>query len=88
MYIPLSLLSLQQKNLTSSEHNLLNAICIRANQENEYSYSIAALCMDTSLDRKTVIATLEKLCLKKLIRNTGKMTGKTRSIIVYEITIN
>jgi hypothetical protein len=48
---------------------------------------IQTLTDKTSLNRKTVISMLEKLCADELLIDTGKRTGATKQIPVYRLPI-
>jgi pyocin large subunit-like protein len=87
MSIELVNLSFQQKNLTSSEHSILNVLCFRANDKNECWPSSKSLQESTSLDKKTVYKALVNLSNKGLIVKTGEMKGKTKSTPVYKISL-
>jgi Helix-turn-helix domain len=47
--------------------------------------SQAALCAESELDRKTVIASMRRLVSLGLIRDTGDRKGSTRQIVVFEL---
>lgn len=51
----------------------------------EYYQSIASLCAETALNRKTVIKSLQSLCEAGLISDTGKRAGDTKQVVVYQI---
>ena len=65
----------------------LTLICIadNANHCNEAWPSLDALIAKTSLDRKTVIASLDALEAAGLIFDTGKRAGSTHQVKVYRI---
>lgn len=48
---------------------------------------IQTLTDKTSLNRKTIISMLEKLCADELLIDTGKRTGATKQIPVYRLPI-
>lgn len=82
-------LSLKQTDLTSSEQLILMILAHRANDENQECWpSIRSIVSDSKLDRKTVQSGLVSLEQKKLICKTGSMTGKTRRVPVYKLTLN
>ena len=56
----------------STEKFVLIAMANRANASGELWSSVAQICEDTLLNRKTVLATLKDLCSQKLIADTGK----------------
>jgi hypothetical protein len=47
--------------------------------------SMAQLAADTSQDRKTVLASVQRLVADNLLRDTGERVGSTRQIAVYQI---
>lgn len=51
----------------------------------EYFQSIASLCEETALNRKTVIRSLKALCESGFISDTGKRVGDTKQVVVYQI---
>lgn len=67
----------------ASSKFVLVALANYANEDREAYPSISALCDTTCLDRKTVIACLDKLCALHLIRDTGKRKGFTSQVKVY-----
>ena len=83
-------LSFKQKNLSSSEHSVLNVLAYRANtnERNECWPSIKSLCESTSLNEKTIQLALFSLIAKNLISKTGEMKGKTKRTPVYKLTLN
>lgn len=87
MSIDLVNLSFKQKDLSSSEHSILNVLSFRADDNNECWPSAKSLCESTSLDKKTVYKCLMSLCDKKLIIKTGELKGKTKSTPVYKIIL-
>jgi hypothetical protein len=46
--------------------------------------SLAAICEKTGLDRKTVISALDKLEVSGFLKDSGKRTGRTGQIKVYQ----
>lgn len=89
MCIKLVNLSHKLKGLSSSEHSVLNVLAFRADEtSNECWPSIKSLCESTSLNDKTVQASLLSLIKKNKIINTGKKAGKTQRVIVYKLNLN
>jgi len=89
MSIDLVNLSLKQKNLTSSEHSILNVLAFRADDiTHECWPSAKSLCESTSQDKKTIYKSLISLCEKNLIVKTGAMKGRTKSTPVYKLTLS
>lgn len=75
-----------KKGMKSAEKFVLVAMARRAGNElAEYYQSTQALCSETSLDRKTVIKSLKSLCESGFISDTGKRTGDTKQVVVYQI---
>lgn len=89
MSIDLVNLSFVQKNLSSSEHSILNILSFRANDDYfECWPSIASLKESSSLDRKTILKVIQSLIDKKLIEKTGEMRGKTKSTPVFKVLLS
>ena len=88
MSIDLVNLSHKQKNLSSSEHSILNVMAHRANDNHECWPSANSLYESTSLDKKTIYKCLISLSEKNLIIKTGEMKGKTKSTPVYKLTLS
>ncbi|MEG0906814.1 MAG: helix-turn-helix domain-containing protein, partial [Cellulosilyticaceae bacterium] len=59
----------------------------RANKENECFPSVARVCEDTCLDRKTVLNTINDLISLGIISDTGDRKGATRQVRVLKINI-
>ena len=60
----------------------------RANASGELWSSVAQICEDTLLNRKTVLAALKDLCSQKLIADTGERKGSTGQIKVYKLILD
>ncbi len=89
MCIDLVNISHKLKGLSSSEHSILNVMAFRANKEtHECHPSAKSLCESTSQDKKTVYKSLISLSDKKLIIDTGKKAGKTKSVPVYKLNLS
>ncbi|MCQ8119829.1 helix-turn-helix domain-containing protein [Methylomonas rosea] len=75
-----------QQGISSAEKFILVAMAKRAgNDLAEYFQSIASLCEETALNRKTAIKSLKALCESGLISDTGKRVGDTKQVVVYQI---
>lgn len=75
-----------QQGISSTEKFILIAMAKRAgNNLAEYFQSIASLCEETALNRKTVIKSLKALCESGFISDTGKRVGDTKHVVVYQI---
>jgi len=82
-------ISLKLKGLSSSEHSILNVMAFRADKETQECHpSAKSLCESTSQDKKTVYKALISLSDKKLIIDTGKKAGKTKSVPVYKLNLS
>lgn len=72
----------------ASDKLILLAFADRHNDETGFAYpSIAWLCEFSSLNRKTVIAAVERLEGAGHLSDTGKRTGATRQIKVYQVNV-
>jgi len=47
--------------------------------------AVSTICRKTSLERKTVIGALDKLCSMNLIRDSGRRMGRTNQVKVYQL---
>lgn len=65
----------------------LTLLCLAnyANHDGLAYPSVAKLCLDTSLDRKTVLAALKRLVEGGWIADTGKRAGHTKGVVVYRM---
>ena len=77
--------ALAQQGLRSSEKFVLLVLANRANAEWLCWPSLAALQSDTCLNRKTIIAALERLSEHGLIIDNEERKGRTNQIIVYRV---
>ena len=77
--------ALAQEDLRSSEKFVLLVLANRANAEWLCWPSLAALESDTCLNRKTIIAALERLSEHGLIIDNEERKGRTNQIIVYRV---
>lgn len=67
---------------------VLLAYAERHNDETGYAYpSVAWLVEFSSLDRKTVLASVDRLVEAGLLTDTGKRAGATRQIKVYSVNV-
>lgn len=68
---------------------VLIALADRHNEEEDIAWpSVAWLCEFTGADRKTIIASLDRLEALGLIADTGKRFGKTKQVKGYSLAIN
>lgn len=75
-----------QQGISSAEKFILVAMAKRAgNDLVEYYQSIASLCEETALNRKTAIKSLKALSESGFISDTGKRVGDTKQVVVYQI---
>lgn len=73
----------------ASDKLVLLALADRHNTEHELSYpSLAWLCDFSSLDRKTVVASLDRLEAAGHITDSGTRVGKTKQIKAYRLNLN
>lgn len=78
-------MSFDVKNLSSSEHSVLNVLAFRAHDNNECWTSVKLLCEYTSLDKKTVYKVLSSLSSKRIIQKTGKIIPSAE--YVYKLNL-
>lgn len=74
-----------QQGLRPGEKLILLSLADRAGEDMTCFPSKKRLHDDTGLDRKTIIASLETLVQKGLIKDTGKRCGKTGQIRVFQL---
>lgn len=79
--------SFQQNIKPSSVKFVLVALCDYTNEVGLAYPSIARLCEKTSLNRKTVLSALSKLCDLGYLVDTGERKGATSQVRVYQITV-
>ena len=72
--------------ITSTEKLFLLACADRAGEAHECWPSLARLCADTSLDRKTIIKVRQSVIDKKLMEYTGSFQGHSGQIPVMRLT--
>ncbi|MBY5961920.1 helix-turn-helix domain-containing protein [Marinobacter nauticus] len=77
----------QQQNLKASEKLVLLAIADRAGENHTAHPSIKRLELDTCLNRKTIIRSLDHLELIGLLLPTGEKVGRTRQVKVYQLSM-
>jgi Helix-turn-helix domain len=79
----------KQQGITSSTKFVLVALADYASKENQESFpSIQTLCKKTSLNRKTILASIARLIETGYIRDTGRRKGRTKSIPVYQLLLS
>jgi DNA replication protein DnaD len=88
MSYELTTLSFEQKNLSLSEHSILNILAFRANENGECWPSVKSLIQNSSADRKTVIKSIQCLINKNLLKKTGELKGRTKSVPVYKLMLS
>ena len=88
MSYDLTIIALQQKNISSSEKHVLTLLAFRANDEAKTWPSAKTITKETNLDKKTVYQCLIKLEEKNLIKKTGELQGRTKSIPVYKLNLS
>jgi hypothetical protein len=73
----------------ASDKLVLLALADRHNTEHDLSYpSLAWLCDFSSLDRKTVVSSLDRLEAAGHISDSGTRVGKTKQIKAYRLNLN
>lgn len=73
----------------ASDKLVLLALADRHNSEHDLAYpSLAWLCEFSSLDRKTVVASLDRLERDGFIADSGVRVGKTKQIKAYKLNFN
>ena len=77
---------LTKGQVTSTEKLLLLSCADRAGENGICWPSVKRLSADTGLDRKTVLSVRQSIIDKGLIRFTGELRGKTKSIPVMQLT--
>jgi len=89
MSLDLVNLCFAQSNLLPSEKHVLTVLCFRADSNTYKCWpSYKSLMHDTGYSRDTINRVLNSLREKEKIKDTGERKGRTKSVIVYEITIN
>ena len=74
-----------QTNMKSLDKFLLVMMADRADETHCCFPSIKRLCLDTLMDRKTIMAGLKRLVASGLIRDTGRRKGRTGKVKVYQL---
>lgn len=69
----------------SSEKFVLVAMCNYLREDGRVSVSVSRLERDTALDRKTIISAIKSLCARGLLADSGRRSGLTNSIPVYDL---
>lgn len=78
----------KQRPGRASDKLILIALADRHNEDSNLAYpSVAWLCEFSDLNRKTVIASLQRLEAANLIADSGKRVGKTGQIKAYSLAI-
>lgn len=72
----------------STKRLVLLALADRANNEGVCFPSVARLCQDTCLDRKTVMSTVNNLIEDGLLVDTGERKGTTKQVRVLQIKMD
>ena len=72
----------------SAKRLVLLALADRANKENTCFPSIARVVKDTSMDRKTIMNTINDLITLGLISDTGERKGGTNQVRVLKINVD
>jgi len=79
----------KQKPGRVADKMVLIALADRHNEESDVSYpSVAWLADFSCLDRKTVVAALNRLESAGLISDSGQRVGKTKQVKAYSLAIN
>ena len=71
----------------SAKRLVLLSLADRANKDNICFPSVARICEDTCLDRKTVLNTINDLISLGIITDTGERKGATKQVRVLKINI-
>lgn len=69
----------------SSEKFVMVCLANYADERGICYPSVQTICLDTGLDRKTVISSLKRLCENGLLRDTGQRIGRTSAVPVYQL---
>lgn len=77
--------SLTKQQVSSLEKLILLSLADRANEKMECFPSAKRLENDCNTDIKTIYKTLDSLCSKNIIKKTGEMKGRTKSVPVYRL---
>ncbi len=77
----------RQKTGSGSANAVLKSLAYFANEDLLAYPSINTIADDTELDRKTVVAALDRLLAQSLISDSGLRAGHTKNIIVYRLNV-
>ncbi len=77
--------SLTKQQVSSLEKLILLSLADRANEKMECFPSAGRLEKDCNTNIKTIYKSLEALCQKNIIKKTGEMKGRTKSVPVYRL---
>lgn len=76
----------KQRVACAADKLILIAYAERCNDETGCAYpSLAWLEEFSSLDRKTVVKSIKRLCSAKLIEDTGERAGRTKQVKIYRV---
>lgn len=75
------------QGVSSSEKLTLLALADRADEEHQCFPSIARLAADTGLNRKTVMASIQRLIKADLMADTGMRRGLSGQVRVYQLGV-
>lgn len=76
----------KQRVARAADKLILIAYAERCNDETGCAYpSLAWLEEFSSLDRKTVVESIKRLCSAKLIEDTGERAGRTKQVKIYRV---
>lgn len=81
-------LDLSKFKKKSTKRLVLLALADRANNEGVCFPSVARICQDTYLDRKTVMSTINDLIEAELLVDTGERKGETKQVRVLQIKMS
>jgi len=71
---------------SSADKFVLVALADNAGDDGRAFPSVDTICRKTDLNRKTVIAALDRLTASGMIVDTGQRVGKTKSVKIYRLT--
>lgn len=77
--------SLSKQQVSSLEKLVLLSLADRANEKMECFPSAKRLTNDCNTNIKTIYIALDSLCKKNVIKKTGEMKGRTKSVPVYKL---
>lgn len=76
----------RQSMKSSADKFVLVALADNAGDDGRSFPSVETICRKTELNRKTVIAALDRLTSSGMIVDTGQRVGKTKSVKIYRLT--